>query len=96
MSLLWVHVREKLEEVPCLLVQVYTMASINVSSCDYYIVDQIVYVFKDGRIIKLDRSRLPRWFEPLPPGLTRNQQIEETEDLVSHVLFEDGTWNVSG
>lgn len=67
-----------------------------VKSCDYYIVDQIVYAFKDGRRIALERSKMPRWFEPLPEGMTRAQQIEETEDLVTHVLFEDGEWTVSG
>jgi len=68
-----------------------------VKSCDYYIVDQIVYTFKDGRHIRLDRSKMPRWFPgPVPEGMTRAQQIEETEDLVTHVLFEDGVWNVSG
>jgi hypothetical protein len=67
------------------------------NSCDYYLYDQIVYVFKNGHTIKLDRSKMPRWFPgPVPEGMTRAQQIEETEDLVSHVLFEDGVWNVSG
>lgn len=72
------------------------MASTDVKSCDYYIVDQIVYVFKDGRTLKLDRSRMPRWFEPLPEGMTRAQQIMATEDLVTHVLFENDDWTVSG
>ena len=66
-----------------------------VKSCDYYIVDQIVYAFKDGRRIRLDRSKMPRWFSgPIPEDMAR--AIEETEDLATHVLFEDGTWNVSG
>lgn len=70
-----------------------------VKSCDYYIVDQIVYAFKNGRTLNLDRSRMPRWFSQLPPlseEMTRAQQIEENEDLVSHVLFEGGVWTVSG
>jgi hypothetical protein len=69
---------------------------IRMNGCDYYLYDQIVYALKDGRIFRIDRSKLPRWFPgPIPDGITREQQIEETEDLVTRVLFESGTWNVS-
>ena len=98
MSLLWVHVPKKFEGVLCATV-LNTMVSTEIKSCDYYIVDQIVYTLSNGRCVKVDRSRIPRWFSSLPPqtaeGKTREQQIEEEEDLVTRVLFESGTFHIS-
>jgi hypothetical protein len=63
---------------------------------DYLIIDQVVYTFKNGRTVRIDRSKMPRCISsPVPDGMTLKQYIEETEELMVHVLFEDGTWNVS-
>ena len=74
------------------------MVSTEIKSCDYYIVDQIVYTLSNGRCVKVDRSRIPRWFSSLPPqtaGMTQEQRIEEEEDLVTRVLFENGSFHIS-
>jgi hypothetical protein len=71
------------------------------NSCDYYLMEMIVVRYDDNgetlSTLCIRRSKTPRWFstEFKSSGMTRQQWVEENEDLVTRVVYEEGHWNVS-
>ena len=74
--------------------------SVAVGSCDYYLLELIEVRYDGGgeapAILRIRRSKTPRWFAAdfMSSGLTRQQWVEENEDLVTRVVYEEGHWNV--
>ena len=71
-----------------------------VASCDYYLLELIEVRYDGGGeapvVLRIHRSKTPRWFSAgfKSSGLTRNQWIEENEELITRVVYEEGKWYV--
>ena len=68
------------------------------SSPDYYLVDTILVEYDGGGEIvnrmRIDRSKAPRWVGKLTPAQSVRGWIEENEELMTRIVYEDGRWNV--
>jgi hypothetical protein len=68
------------------------------NSCDYFITDTIVVDYDGGSEalsqIRIQRSRIPRWAKDMKKGQSVASWVEENEDLMNRVVYEDGVWHV--
>lgn len=68
------------------------------SEFDYYIID-VIYVYynsgtEDSDILKILRSKQPRKVGALRHGQSKAQWIDENEELMTRLIYDDGIWNV--
>jgi hypothetical protein len=67
-------------------------------SCDYYITESVFVEYDNGgevlMTLRIDRSKLPRWIGKLQEGQSVDEWIEENEELLTRIVYEEGVWTV--